>query len=187
MNLGDREAFREQAIAMMKAKAGWMIALGLAMMVLGAAAALMPHIATLGVVALVAYILIIGGVATLLKALGGSTQGSRLAELLMGVLYLACGILLLMQPAEGVLTLTIILAVYFLLDGLLRAFLAFRPESEGHRLWPLIGGICSVVLGVIIIAGYPFDSTWVLGLLVGINLFFAGFGMMSVGIKFKQM
>lgn len=188
MNLNrDPKAFREQAIALMKAKAGWMIGIGLIMIVLGAAAALLPHLGTLAALALVAYVLIIGGVATLLKAFRGSTDGSRLTEILMGTLYLACGILLLMQPAEGVLTLTIILAVYFLVDGLLRVFLALRPESEGHRLWPAIGGICSLVLGAIIIAGYPFDATWILGLLVGINLFFAGFGMMSVGIKLKQM
>ncbi len=188
MNLRrDQEAFREKAVELLKAKAGWMIGIGLLMIVLGGAAILLPHIATLAVEAVIAYVLIIGGVATLLKGFGGSTQGSRLTEILMGVLYLACGILLLMQPAEGILALTLILAAYFLVDGLLRVFLAFRPENEGHRFWPAIGGLCSLVLGGIIIAEYPFAATWVLGLLVGINLFFAGFGMMSVGMKLKQM
>lgn len=182
----DKEKFRKQALELMKAKAGWMIGIGLVMIVLGAAAALLPHIATLSVVALVAYVLIIGGVATLLKGINGSTQGSRLGEMVLGLLYLIVGVLLLVQPAEGVLALTLILAVYFLVDGVLRIYLAFRPESEGHRFWPTIGGICSLILGAIIIAGYPFDSVWILGLLVGINLFFAGFGMLTVGIKLKQ-
>ncbi len=182
----DREKFRKQALELLKAKAGWMIGIGLVMIVLGAAAALLPHIATLSVVALVAYILIIGGVATLLKGISGSTQGSRLGEMVLGLLYLIVGVLLLVQPAEGVQALTLILAIYFLADGVLRIYLAFRPESEGHRFWPAIGGICSLILGAIIIAGYPFDSMWILGLLVGINLFFAGFGMLSVGVKLKQ-
>ncbi len=183
----DKEALRHQAMTLLKAKSGWMIGIGLVMVLLGLAAALLPHLGTLAVTALVAYVLIVGGIATLLKGFAGSTEGSRLGELLLGLLYLVCGVLLLVNPVEGVLALTLILAAYFLVDGLLRIFLAFRPETEGNRFWPAVGGICSLVLGVIIIAGYPFDAAWVLGLLVGINLFIAGFGMLSVGMKLRQM
>ncbi len=105
----DREALRQQAIGIMNAKAGWMIGIGLIMVVLSAAAALLPHLATLAIEAVIAYVLLIGVAATLLKGFGGSTQNSRMAEIPMGVLHLIIGVLLLLNPFEGVLALTLIL------------------------------------------------------------------------------
>ncbi len=188
VNLGpDNEKFREHAKELLKAKAGWMLALGIVMSILGLLAALMPHLATLAVEAVVAYLLIIGGIFTLLKAFRGSEEGTKLMEVVMGLLYIAVGVLLIMQPAEGILALTLILAAYFFIDGILRLVIAFRSTVPGGRFWPAVGGICSVGLGVIIVAGYPFDAAWILGLLVGINLFFAGFAMTAMGIKLKQL
>ncbi len=188
VNLGpNNEKFREQAKEILKAKAGWMLALGIAMVILGLLAALMPHLATLAVEVVVAYLLIIGGIFTLIKTFRGSEEGTKLMEVVMGLLYIAVGVLLIMQPVEGIEALTLLLAAYFFVDGILRLVIAFRSSVPGGRFWPAIGGICSVGLGVIIVAGYPFDAAWVLGLLVGINLFFAGLGMASMGIKLKQL
>ncbi|GAB5471579.1 MAG: HdeD family acid-resistance protein [Rhodospirillales bacterium] len=183
----DPEAFRQQALTMMKAKAGWMLALGVLLLALGVAAAVLPHIATLVVEVAIAYLLLLAGIATLLKAFRGSDGRNRFMELLMGVLYIAVGVLLLMQPAQGVAALTLILAAYFFIDGGLRLVLAFTAAEAPGRVWQVLGALASIALGAIIVAGYPFDSAWILGLLVGINLAFAGIGMIGVSLKLKQL
>ncbi|MEO1192004.1 MAG: DUF308 domain-containing protein [Pseudomonadota bacterium] len=178
------EEFRGQALDMMKGKAGWLIFVGLVMLALGIAAALLPHLATLVVETVIAYLLLLAGIATLIKVFKSSGTG-RAVEFLMALLYGAVGVLLLMQPVEGVLALTIIVAVYFFADGVLRLLLAFQA-AEGKG-WQIIGALSSIALGVIIVAGYPFDATWLLGLLVGINLAISGLGMLAVGIKLRRL
>lgn len=174
-------------VEQLKGKATWIIVLGLVMAVIGIVGVLLPHLATLVVEGMVAYLLIAAGIVTLVKAFGAGADSTRWYEVVMGLLYLAVGILLLVRPVEGVLALTLILAAYFFVDGLMRLALAFGPLAEGGRFWSVISGLCSLVMGVIIVAGYPFASTWVLGLLVGINLFFSGIGLLSLGVRLRSL
>jgi hypothetical protein len=102
-----------------------------------------------------------------------STSGV-LWEILLGVLYLFSGFYLLFHPVAGLASLTLLLAAYLLVKGLMQIVHYFQLQPRHGAGWLLFDGIVSLVLGVMIWRSWPFSSVWVIGALVGISLLFTG-------------
>ena len=101
---------------------------------------------------------------------------------MMGALLsLGIGILLL-YPLTGILSLTLVIAVFFMAGGLFRILLAFRLRPLDHWGWLLVSGILSLLLAAIILTQWPTAAAWLLGLLVGIDLMFSGWTLLMLGI-----
>ncbi|MRJ02097.1 MAG: hypothetical protein GXO19_04425 [Epsilonproteobacteria bacterium] len=100
---------------------------------------------------------------------------------LKAFIYILTGILVAIFPLPGVAALGIILAVYFFFDGF--ASFALAGQLKGEKWWWLIllNGILSIILGVIFLVGWPFNSLILVGLFVGISLFFDGVVLLSMG------
>jgi uncharacterized membrane protein HdeD (DUF308 family) len=100
------------------------------------------------------------------------------------VLAIGAGIILLAQPVEGTLTLTVVVGVYFLAEGVATIMYALehRRELSGRWSWLLIAGIVDIVLAGIIISGLPGSALWAIGLLVGINLLFGGTTLIGMAL-----
>jgi uncharacterized membrane protein HdeD (DUF308 family) len=105
-----------------------------------------------------------------------------LLELLSAVLYLGVGLMLLVDPLKGALALTLILAVFLLVEGIFKIITAFRVRDHRGWGWLLASGIVSVVLGVMIWAQWPASGLWVIGLLVGIQLLFTGWSLVMLAL-----
>ena len=112
---------------------------------------------------------IIAGAFETMHAFGTKGWGAFLWRALLGVLYIAFGIVLLRQPVSGALILTYFLGLLLIASGIVRIFLAFRSWREMGWIMLLSGGF-GVVAGLIILAGWPVTGLWVLGLLLGIDL-----------------
>ena len=80
----------------------------------------------------------------------------------------------LRYPLSGILTLTLLLAVVFLLEGILKIALSFKVKPQSNWGWLLVSGIAGIILAIIIILEFPAAAAWILGLLVGINLLISG-------------
>ena len=108
---------------------------------------------------------------------GGTSAPGFWWNLLTATVYVLAGLALLTRPLAGVITLTIILAAYLLAGGVMRIMLAFGYRDRHPRRLGLgaASGIVDIVLAFIIMSGLPGTATWVLGLLVGINLLMMGF------------
>ena len=107
---------------------------------------------------------------------------------LKAFVYLLTGILVVIFPAPGVAALGIILAVYFFLDGFASFALAGQMKGENRYWWLiLINGILSIVIGVIFLIGWPFSSLVLVGLFVGISLFFDGIVLLTMGSAAKKL
>ena len=87
----------------------------------------------------------------------------------------------------GILTLTLLLAVTFILQGLLELGMAFRLRPATGWLWMLIAGIVAIVVGLMLIADLPGSATWAIGLLVGINLIMSGIAYLLVPLAAKSI
>jgi uncharacterized membrane protein HdeD (DUF308 family) len=153
---------------------GWFIFLGILLIVAGAAAIAFPVLGTLAVEVWTAIAFAIAGVAQTVHAFAARSWGGFLLGLLIGLLYLAAGVVLWLNPIRGVVALTVFLAAVLVVDGIFRAALAFRVRPRSGWVWVLVGGILSVVLGLMIWQQLPSSAFWVLGLLLGINLVFSG-------------
>ncbi|WP_281951836.1 HdeD family acid-resistance protein [Nitrosophilus kaiyonis] len=100
---------------------------------------------------------------------------------LKAFIFLITGILIAINPLPGVAALGIIFAIYFLFDSFAGFALAFQIKPQKGWWLPLINGILSLIIAVIFIIGWPFSSLILVGLLVGISLFFDGIVLLSMG------
>lgn len=157
----------------------WRLLLGTGIftILLGISAILLPFIATLTIEALLAAIFIIAGVTHIFHAFQcGQTKGLVL-RLLAGLLYCLTGIILFVFPLQGVLTLTLLLAILFMVAGSFKIALALYLNPLPSWGWLLFSGVISALLGILIWTGLPGTAKWAIGLLVGIELLFSGWSM----------
>ena len=161
---------------------GWLLALAILLIILGLVAIAAPVYATFAVQVLLGWILIIGGIAQCVHAFTVRGWGGFLFELLSAFLYLAVGILLLVNPVEGALALTIVLAAFLLVEGVFKIVMAWRVRRHPRWGWLLASGILSLILGALIWAEWPSSALWVIGLLVGVHLLFTGWALTMLAL-----
>jgi len=151
---------------------GWAIAAGVLLIIVGLEALAAPYIAALFATLLVAWGLVFGGVAELISAYGASEN--RMWKVIMGLLYLAVGIYMLMNPGSGLVALALTLAWLFLLQGAMSLFGAFSLRPLPGWGWWLFDGIITLLLAFLIFSGWPGGSVRIIALLVGISLIISG-------------
>jgi uncharacterized membrane protein HdeD (DUF308 family) len=161
---------------------GWLLALGILMIILGVFAIAAPQVATIAVQLTLGWILVISGVAEGIHAFMARGWRGFLLELLSAILYLVVGVLLLTNPLKGALALTILLAGFLIVEGVFKIVTALRVREHRGWGWLLASGIISVILGLMIWAEWPASGLWVIGLLVGIQLVFTGWALVMLSL-----
>ncbi len=158
---------------------------GIALIVLGSIAVIVPGIFSLAVTTLVGVLLLVGGAIRLWRCLSGGDAGSHLWHILAAILALVAGVLLLVNPMEGVLTLTVVVIALFLAEGVMKTIGAFSMRPRNGWVWMLVSGLVDIVLGALLWSGLPGTALWAIGLLVGISLLFPGWTavMLAAGLK----
>ena len=166
----------------------WFLAEGVILMLLGAAAFVIPPIATLALTLLVGWLLVISGVAGVVTTSRMRSTPGFWWSLLSAVIAFAAGVLLLVQPLNGILSLTFVLIAFFIIEGVATVMFALdhRNDVPGGWVWMLTSGIVDIGLGALIFAGLPGSAAWALGLLVGINLLFGGAGLAAMALRARQ-
>lgn len=158
------------------------IVLGILLMILGVGAIALPLIATIAVKAIVGWLFLVGGVVQGIHAFSTQRWSGFVHNLLVAALYLFAGGWLAFFPLTGIVTLTILLAAMFILQGVLEAVMAFRMRPQTGWVWMLISGTIAVALGLLIFAGLPDTALGAIGLLVGVNLFSSGLAYLFLGL-----
>jgi uncharacterized membrane protein HdeD (DUF308 family) len=156
------------------------IFLAVLVIIAGIAAIAFPVLGSLAVELWTAIVFVIAGVAQTIHSFVVRSWGGFFLGLLVGLLYLAAGVVLWLNPLAGVVTLTVFLAAVLVVDGAFRCILAFQVRPRAGWLWLLFGGIVGIVLGIMIWEQLPSSALWVLGLLLGINLVFSGFAFLML-------
>jgi uncharacterized membrane protein HdeD (DUF308 family) len=164
----------------------WVIFLieGLLLVVLGALAILVPPIATLGITILIGWIFLISGIMGLVTTFWARQAPGFWWSLVSAVLGIAAGLVLLVWPVHGVISLTMVLIAFFIIEGVASILYALdhRKRTSGRWGWMLFSGIVDLVLAGIILAGLPGTAAWALGLLVGINMLFGGAALIAMAL-----
>jgi len=154
--------------------------LGLLMVALGIAAIVFPMISTLVATFLVGWVFLISGVFTLYGSFSIHGTGPFFAALLLGLLSIVAGAYMLFNPLAGAAALALVVGVLFMFEGAFQIFFAFEMRPYPGWAGMLISGIASVVLAVVIVAGWPAISVIVLGILLGVNFLSTGFAYIFV-------
>ena len=169
----------------------WVLLLipGVIMMVLGLLAAASPLVSTLVVDTASGWMFLTAGFVGLAALFTTRNVPGLIWTLVGAVLAILIGAYLVWRPLEGLVSLTLVLAFYFVMHGLGQIVTAFRHRTllPQSWLWMLLSGIADVMLAVIIIAGWPGTVAWALGLIVGINLFLSGLALVMTAIACRSV
>jgi uncharacterized membrane protein HdeD (DUF308 family) len=161
---------------------------GILLVVLGLAAIILPPLASLAVTIILGWMFLISGIAGLALTFWARGMPGFWWSLLSAALAIGAGIVLLLKPVQGTLTLTIVVGAYFLAEGVATIMYALehRRELSERWSWLLIAGLVDIVISGIIIAGLPGSALWAVGLLVGINLLFGGASMIGMALAARK-
>lgn len=166
--------------------AGKVIAIGAILAIVGIIFIAKPDLLGAGVAALIGVLLVILGLFRIAFAWVASTWGSTLLRFLIGVLAVAAGVVVLSDPGRAREVLTVILAIYLLLDGISEIALALPLRPVGG-MWVMLSGIVSIVLAVMIWRQWPASGEWALGVLIGVKLLIDGLAILAVGAGAKKL
>jgi uncharacterized membrane protein HdeD (DUF308 family) len=161
---------------------------GILLVILGLAAIIVPPLASLAVTIFLGWMFLISGVAGLALTFWARKMPGFWWSLISAVLGIVAGIVLLSQPVQGTLTLTIVVGAYFLAEGVATIMYALQHRSELSERWSwlLVAGIMDILVAAIIIAGLPGSALWAIGLLVGINLLFGGASLIGMALAARN-
>jgi uncharacterized membrane protein HdeD (DUF308 family) len=157
------------------------------MIVAGFLAIAVPQAAGIAVNILVAWLLVFSGAAHLVFAWHMRTTGGILWELLLGVLYIFVGVYLLVHPVAGLASLTLAIAIYLFVEGVLELILSFRLRPMPGSNWLLFDGVITLILGVMIWRTWPSSTEWVVGTLVGISMLFSGISRLMISLAARRL
>jgi uncharacterized membrane protein HdeD (DUF308 family) len=178
---------RVRALAGFQEHRGWFIAAGIALVVLGVLGIALPSLFTLAVDSLVGALLVVGGLVHGAHAFQVRRWTGALPRLLVAALYLVAGVIILARPLTGALALTLTLSAFLLAIGVSRILLARDLRPLVGWGWTLASGILSVLLGVLLLFGWPMTAMWAIGLYVGVDLLFAGWSMLGLAIGSRAL
>jgi uncharacterized membrane protein HdeD (DUF308 family) len=168
---------------------GWFLALGIALVVLGTAAILFPGYGSLAGARIFGWIMLFSGISTAVHAFRASGLGLALLQGLIAIAYTLAGVWLLSNPLAGVATLTLVLIVVLLVQGIIALIEAFQIRPAEGWGWMLVSGISSIVLAIMLKMEFPSSALWAIGLLVGVSLAIHGWSFiaMALGTRKKLM
>jgi uncharacterized membrane protein HdeD (DUF308 family) len=173
-------------IAPLRAKWGWIVALGVVYLVTGFIALGSVVMATVASVFVVGIMMIIAGVAEIINAFQCKGWGKFLVWALLGLLYIVAGFITFENPLFAAVLLTLMLGAALVASGIVRIFLAFSMKRESPWIWVLLSSLITLVLGVLILARWPVSSVYVLGIFLGIDLVMAGASWVGLGFALHR-
>lgn len=165
---------------------GWFLALGVTLFVLGILAISSAVAATLITVFFLGIILLIAGLAQCIMAIREPQWSGFFLNLLAGLLSLVMGYLFVQSTGVSALTLTLLMAAYFMVSGLFKVFTAATHRFHQWG-WMLANGAASLVLGALLWAQWPISGLWTIGLFLGIDLIMVGTFWGIVGVSLRRL
>ena len=161
---------------------------GIVLVVLGLLAVALPLLAGLAVTILFGWLFLISGAVGLWTTFAMRHAPGFWWSLLSAVLGIVVGLLLLLLPGLGLVSLTSVLIAFFIVEGVATILFALdhRRELTGRWGWMLTSGIVDLFLALVILGGLPGSLGWALGLIVGINLVFGGASMIGMAFAARS-
>jgi len=174
-------------LAPLRAKSGWIVALGVIYLLAGFIALGSVVFATVATVLVVGIMMIISGVAEVINAFQLKSWGKFLLWVLLGLLYIFAGFVTFENPLLAAALLTLMLGFALVASGIMRLVLAFSMKEGTPWLWVVLSGLITLALGVIILLHWPVSGLYILGIFLGIDLVFAGVSWICVGLGLRKL
>lgn len=170
----------------LKKNANWMMAEGVFLALLGIVALAVPQLFSLSLEFFIGILFFLAGIVYVSQAIRNYSLGTYWPYLWNAVFAFLLSALLLFYPLSGLLTLSLVLAVFFLFDGIAKVFQSFQFKEYSGWFWLLLSGLLSLLIAGMIFSGWPGSSALVIGTFIGVSLLVIGFVVFSFGYHFKH-
>lgn len=169
------------------AKSGKLKMLGIALIIFGAVCVMAPVFAGGAVVITIGALLLLAGVGQVIQGTKAESRSDKLMSVILGVITGVAGIFVLGHPLLGLGFLTLLLAVYFVFEGVWKIASSFSYRPTPGWTWMLLSGVLSLILGLIIWNQWPVSGMWAVGLLVGLDLLSTGISMVVLASALRRV
>ena len=154
--------------------------LGIVLIAFGVAAVLTPAVAGSALVIVIGFILLIAGIVPIVRELKAEASMEKAVGLTLGIITALTGIAVIGHPLFGLAFLTLLLVIYFVVEGVSKIAVSFRYKPATGWKWLLASGVLSLVLGLLIWRQWPVSGMWAVGMLVGVNLLGTGLALVTL-------
>lgn len=168
------EVFREAMRDTVKRYSFWYLVEGILLIVAGILAIIYPVISSTAVIVLLGWLLIASGVLQGLSLIGARQVPHFWLQLISVILAILIGFLFLRDPTQGLMTLALLLIIFFMMEGMSKVVFALTIRPFPNWGWVLASGLVGIVLALILWASLPVTAVWLIGVLLGINLISIG-------------
>lgn len=159
---------------------------GIILTLIGVVALVYPLTTAIVVKIMMGWVLLIAGLSQIIFSFSTSRWTDFFLELVVGIVFAIVGVWLAFFPLTGILTLTLVLAFTFLVQGVLEIVSSFRMRPHEGWGWVLFAGILGVIIGLMILNRFPSSAAWAIGLLVGINLIASGIAYIALAMSARR-
>lgn len=181
------EAALEQIGGAVRKNSGWLLFIGILLLILGIVGLGMAGMLTLASIYWFGFLAVAGGVLLLLDALKAEGWKSKIWEILIALLYVAAGIVMINNPGASAVWFTFFIAAFLLASGIFRIIIGFQIRGEVSTWgWTVFGGVASVVLAAMIFAQWPYSGLWVIGLFLAIEMIMQGMSMVTIAMAARS-
>jgi uncharacterized membrane protein HdeD (DUF308 family) len=167
-------------------KWGWFVALGVLSILAGMFALTDVVAFTLVSVIFIGAMLLVSGVFQIIHSFATKTWGQFGLSLVMGVLYMAGGVLIMQEPVQGSVVITLMLLIALVVSGVFRIVIALRHREMKYWWLMALGGLASAAIGVWLFAALPWSGLWVLGTLIAVELLIQGVTWLQFGLALRR-
>jgi uncharacterized membrane protein HdeD (DUF308 family) len=169
-----------------RGNSGWFLALGIIFIVGGIVAIIAPMISSVVVAAIIGVALALVGIAQIIQAWQMRSWAGFAWQLIIGIVVLIAGLDIWLNPIAGAITLTLFVALMFIVKGVFQLMLGFRMRPHEGWRWIVGAGVIAILAGVLILLGWPFSGFFLLGTLAGISLIFSGWSYVMVALAARR-
>lgn len=173
-----REAFKRHAT--------WYLIQGVLLIIAGMLAIIYPLISAVAVVVLTGWLLVASGVLQAISLLGARHVPHFWLQLISAILAILIGFLFLRDTGQGLVTITLLLIVFFMIEGVSKIVFALTIRPMPQWGWVLASGIVGVVLSVLLLAFLPLTAVWLVGLMLGIQLISVGGAIANMALQARR-
>ncbi|MDB5386088.1 MAG: uncharacterized protein JWM11_1734 [Planctomycetaceae bacterium] len=170
----------------LRKRSGWILGLGVLLVVLGTLALATSIFWTLVTMIFIGWLMIFGGIMQTLHAFTFKAWAGFFLDLLMGIFYTIVGLMVVAHPGATALALTLMIAMLLIIGGIFRVAAAIAMRFP-NTIWMLIHGAINVALGVIILPDWPVSGLWVIGTFIGIDMLFNGWSLIMLSLTLKNL
>ena len=171
----------------LKDKWGWFVALGILALVAGLGALALTALATVTAVLVIGIIVMVVGIAEIVTGFRARSWGQTIYWEVSGIFYVVAGFFAWDEPASASVIITLLLGAGLLATGVVRAVTGFRLHDARVRNPLILSGAVTALLGVIIVTGWPANSLFVVGMLLGIELVFSGITWIFFALRLRAL